>query len=163
MTGMILFSALIDELKSNIYNNRNMLKVILRKSPNSVYQQLNKLALFTGSRYNLTLQLHFPDSKKISDIDSYGTENIGIVVDKFRKKFPVPREDIKQKAVELIGNNIKTLDAYMYEGKEGVKILLQNGRIEILPGSIHLWCQLDESIRNYGDWLMQNVYFPQLK
>jgi hypothetical protein len=140
-----------------------MLKVILRKSPNSVYQQLNKLALFTGSRYNLTLQLHFPDSKKISDIDSYGTENIGIVVDKFRKKFPVPREDIKQKAVELIGNNIKTLDAYMYEGKEGVKILLQNGRIEILPGSIHLWCQLDESIRNYGDWLMQNVYFPQLK
>ena len=139
MTGMILFSALIDELKSNIYNNRNMLKVILRKSPNSVYQQLNKLALFTGSRYNLTLQLHFPDSKKISDIDSYGTENIGIVVDKFRKKFPVPREDIKQKAVELIGNNIKTLDAYMYEGKEGVKILLQNGRIEILPGSIHLW------------------------
>jgi|SRR5919197_1530626 hypothetical protein len=163
MTGMILFSALIDELKSNIYNNRNTLKVILRKSPNSVYQQLNKLALFTGSRYNLTLQLHFPDSKKISDIDSYGTENIGIVVDKFRKKFPVPREDIKQKAVELIGNNIKTLDAYMYEGKEGVKILLQNGRIEILPGSIHLWCQLDESIRNYGDWLMQNVYFPQLK
>jgi hypothetical protein len=163
MTGMILFSALIDELKSNIYNNRNTLKVILRKSPNSVYQQLNKLALFTGSRYNLTLQLHFPDSKKISDIDSYGTENIGIVVDKFRKRFPVPREDIKQKAVELIGNNIKTLDAYMYEGKEGVKILLQNGRIEILPGSIHLWCQLDESIRNYGDWLMQNVYFPQLK
>jgi hypothetical protein len=163
MTGMILFSALIDELKSNIYNNRNTLKVILRKSPNSVYQQLNKLALFTGSRYNLTLQLHFPDSKKISDIDSYGTENIGIVVDKFRKKFPVPREDIKQKAVELIGNNIKTLDAYMYEGKEGVKILLQNGRIEILPGSIHLWCQPDESIRNYGDWLMQNVYFPQLK
>ena len=139
MTGMILFSALIDELKSNIYNNRDTLKVILRKSPNSVYQQLNKLALFTGSRYNLTLQLHFPDSKKISDIDSYGTENIGIVVDKFRKKFPVPREDIKQKAVELIGNNIKTLDAYMYEGKEGVKILLQNGRIEILPGSIHLW------------------------
>ena len=163
MTGMILFSALIDELKSNIYNNRNTLKVILRKSPNSVYQQLNKLALFTGSRYNLTLQLHFPDSKKISDIDSYGTENIGIVVDKFRKKFPVPTEDIKQKAVELIGNNIKTLDAYMYEGKEGVKILLQNGRIEILPGSIHLWCQLDEGIRNYGDWLMQNVYFPQLK
>ena len=163
MTGMILFSALIDELKSNIYNNRNTLKVILRKSPNSVYQQINKLALFTGSRYNLTLQLHFPDSKKISDIDSYGTENIGIVVDKFRKRFPVPREDIKQKAVELIGNNIKTLDAYMYEGKEGVKILLQNGRIEILPGSIHLWCQLDESIRNYGDWLMQNVYFPQLK
>src|ERR687888_1461918 len=111
MTGMILFSALIDDLKSNIYNNRNALKVILRKSPNSVYQQLNKLALFTGSRYNLTLQLHFPDSKKISDIDSYGTENIGIVVDKFRKKFPVPREDIKHMASEILGDKVQARDA----------------------------------------------------
>src|ERR671935_259712 len=143
MAGMILFSALIDELKSNIYNNRNTLKVILRKSPNSVYQQLNKLALFTGSRHNLTLQLHFPDSKKISDIDSYGTENIGIVVDKFRRTFPIPREEIKRMATEVIGNNVQAHDAYMYEGKEGVKVLLENGRMEILPGSIHLWCKVD--------------------
>src|ERR687888_1914368 len=156
MTGMILFSALIDDLKSNIYNNRNALKVILRKSPNSVYQQLNKLALFTGSRYNLSLQLHFPDSKKISDIDSYGTENIGIVVDKFRRTFPIPREEIKRMATEVIGNNVQAHDAYMYEGKEGIKVILEKGRMEILPGSIHLWCKVDdEKIKSYVDWLMQ--------
>jgi hypothetical protein len=158
---MILFSALIDELRANIHTNRNALHMILKKNPNMAYQKLNEVAAFTGSRYKLNLQLHFPNSKKISDIDSYGTENIGIVIDKFRKVFPIPREDIKRKATELMGNNIQVQDAYMYEGKEGVKVVLENGngRIEILPGSIHLWCKVeDEKIESYGDWLMQNVY-----
>ena len=158
---MILFSALIDELRANIHTNRNALRIILKKNPNMAYQKLNEVAAFTGSRYKLNLQLHFPNSKKISDIDSYGTENIGIVIDKFRKVFPIPREDIKRKATELMGNNIQVQDAYMYEGKEGVKVILENGngRIEILPGSIHFWCKVeDEKIESYGDWLMQNVY-----
>ncbi|HEY6885706.1 MAG TPA: hypothetical protein VI278_16865 [Nitrososphaeraceae archaeon] len=157
---MILFSALIGELKSNIHNNRNALYAILKKHPNLAYQKVNEIAVFTGSHYNLNLQLHFPDSKKIYDINSYGTENIGIVVDKFRKTFPIPREDIKRKAIEIMGNNIQPQDAYMYEGKEGIKVVLENGRIEILPGSIHLWCKIDEKkLKSYCDWLMQNVYF----
>ena len=157
---MILFSALVEELKSNIHLNRNALYAILKKHPNLVYQKVNEIAVFTGARYNLNLQLHFPDSKKIYDINSYGTENIGIVVDKFRKTFPIPREDIKRKAIEIMGNNIQPQDAYMYEGKEGIKLILENGRIEILPGSIHLWCKIDEEkLKGYCDWLMQNVYF----
>jgi len=156
----MLFSALVEELRSNMYNNRNALYMILKKSPTVAYQKINDLAGFTGSRYNLNLQLHFPDSKKIHDIDSYGTENLGIVVDKFRRTFPIPREDIKRKASEVIGNNIQAQDAYMYEGKEGIKLVLENGRIEILPGSIHLWCNVeDKKIQSYCDWLLQNVYF----
>ena len=157
---MMLFSALVEELRSNMYNNRDALYIILKKSPTVAYQKINDLAGFTGSRYNLNLQLHFPDSKKIHDIDSYGTENLGIVIDKFRRTFPIPREDIKRKAIELIGNNIQAQDAYMYEGKEGIKLVLENGRIEILPGSIHLWCNVEEKkIQSFCDWLLQNVYF----
>ena len=157
---MMLFSALIEELRSNMYNNKNALSVSLKKSPTVAYQKINDLAGFTGSRYNLNLQLHFPDSKKIHDIDSYGTENLGIVVDKFRRTFPIPREDIKRKAIEVIGNKVQAQDAYMYEGKEGIKLVLENGRIEILPGSIHLWCNVEEKkIQSFCDWLLQNVYF----
>jgi hypothetical protein len=157
---MVLFSDLIEELRSNILANSKNLQRILNRSPNIAYQKVNELALSVGSRYNLSLQLHFPNSKKISDIDSYGTENIGIVVDKFRRTFPIPREEIKQMAIEVLGNSVQTHDAYMYEGKEGVKIILENGRIEVLPGSIHLWCKIDdEKLKNYVDWLMQNVYF----
>ena len=81
---MVLFSDLFEELRRNIVANSKNLQRILNRSPNVAYQKINELAIFVGSRYNLSLQLHFPDSKKISDIDSYGTENIGIVVDKFR-------------------------------------------------------------------------------
>jgi hypothetical protein len=69
----------------------------------------------------------------------------------------VPRETVKQKAVEMLG--AKAQDAYMYEGKEGVKVVMPDGRLEILPGSIHVWCRADESVKQYADWLMQNVYF----
>ena len=157
---MVLFSDLFEELRRNIVANSKNLHRILNRSPNLAYQKINELAIFVGSRYNLSLQLHFPDSKKISDIDSYGTENIGIVVDKFRKTFPIPREEIKHMAIEILGDNVQAHDAYMYEGKEGVKIILENGRIEVLPGSIHFWCKVeDEKLKNYVDWLMQNVYY----
>jgi hypothetical protein len=157
---MVLFSDLIKELRSNILANSKNLQRILNRSPNTAYQKVNELASFIGSRYNLSLQLHFPNSKKILDIDSYGTENIGIVVDKFRKTFPITREEVKRMAIEILDNNVEAHDAYMYEGKEGVKIIFENGRIEVLPGSIHLWCKVDdEKLKNYVDWLMQNVYF----
>jgi hypothetical protein len=155
---MVLFSTLIDELRENIDHNKNILQLILNKDPNKAYQKINEISLFTGSRYKVSLQLHFPDSKKISHIESYGEENIGIVIDKLRKTFPIQRQTIKLKAIEIMGNNVKSQDAYMYEGKEGVKIIFEKGRIEILPGSCHFWCKIDERVRSYGDWLMKNVY-----
>lgn len=150
------FSQLHSDLLYNLkYHNNDILQA-LKKSPNSVYQYVNQLSEFTGSRYNVNLNLHFPDPKKIYDVENYGMENLGLVVDKFRKRFPIPRDTIKQKAVELLGE-VTPQDAYMYEGKEGLKILFPQGRIEILPGSIHLWCRIDENLAKFCDWLMQNV------
>ncbi|MFZ0895152.1 MAG: hypothetical protein WAZ77_11685 [Candidatus Nitrosopolaris sp.] len=157
--NMITFSELIDELKSNINYNRDVLYAI-SKNPNLLYKKITELASFTGSRHQVALQLHFPDPNKIKDIDSYGAENISVVIDKFRRKFAVPRENIRRKAIESLGNEIQTQDAYMYEGKEGLRIIKEKGRIEILPGSIHLWCKVDQNVKNYVDWLMQNVYSP---
>ena len=154
---MILLSKLMSELKGNIDLNKELIRRILNKNPNMVYQKINEISLITGSRYNINLQLHFPDPKKISEVESFGEENIGIVIDKFRRKFPIGRENIKLKAIELLGN-VKAQDAYMYEGKEGVKIIFENGRIEVLPGSCHFWCKIDERVKSYGDWLMSNVY-----
>jgi hypothetical protein len=152
----------MDDLQLNIERNHDVLAVALKRSPNIAYQKVNELAQFVGSHYSVNLQLHFPIPGKISDLDSYGTENISIVVDKFRRLFPVPRELVKQKAVELIGNDVKSKDAYTYEGKEGAKVMLMpKGSIEVLPGSIHFWCKIDGRIRSYGDWMIENVYFPK--
>ncbi|MDQ3948496.1 MAG: hypothetical protein M3218_05155 [Thermoproteota archaeon] len=152
----------MDDLQFNIKRNHDALAVALKRSPSIAYQKVNELAQFVGSHYSVNLQLHFPIPGKISDLDSYGTENISIVVDKSRRLFPVPRELVKQKAVELIGNDAKSKDAYTYEGKEGAKVMIMpKGSIEVLPGSIHFWCKIDRRIRSYGDWMIENVYFPK--
>ena len=153
----------MDDLHLNIKRNRDTLALALkRRSPNIAYQKVNELAQFVGSHYHVDLQLHFPMPGKISDLDSYGTENISLVVDKFRRVFPMPKETIKQKAIELIGNDAKPKDAYTYEGKEGANIIITSqGSIEVLPGSIHFWCRIDSRIRLYGDWMVENVYFPK--
>jgi len=144
------------DLLYNIKYHNSDIQQALKKSPNTAYQYVNQLSEFTGSRYNVSLNIHFPNPEKIYDVENYGTENLGLVVDKFRKRFPISRDIIKKKAVELLGN-VTPQDAYMYEGKEGLKILSPHGRIEILPGSIHLWCRIDENLIKFCDWLMQNV------
>ena len=152
------FSALIKDLKSNIDYNREALENSLRVSPAVAYQKVSQITQFVGSRYRLNLQIHFPDQRKLFVIDSYGSENLGLVFDKHRKQFPILRETIKKKALETIAAS-KAEDAYMYEGKEGVRVTFAGGRLEILPGSIHLWCNVEkDGVREYADWLVENVY-----
>jgi len=91
------FSNLYSELLFNIKYHKEEIQELLKKRPKDAYNLLNQLSEFTGSRHQVVLNLHFPNSKKIYDVESYGTENLGMVVDKFRKTFPIPREIIKQK------------------------------------------------------------------
>jgi len=149
----------MEDLKSNIDYNRKALENSLRVNPAVAYQKVNEITQFVGSRYRLNLQIHFPDQRKLFAVDSYGTENLGIVFDKHRKQFPIQRETIKKKALEILATS-KADDAYMYEGKEGVRITMAAvGRLEILPGSIHLWCNVEkDGVKEYVDWLFKNVY-----
>ena len=152
----MVFTKILEDLKYNLDTNRIFLEKFQKKNPNILYSKLNEIAQFVGARYGVELRLHFPDPAKIIVFDSYGTENIGIVLDRFRKNFSYPRERIKSKAIETISNATAS-DAYMYEGKEGVRISFKTGRIELLPGSIHIWCTIDKDIENFVNWLFKNV------
>jgi hypothetical protein len=155
------FSSLISDLLNNINSNVQFFRTtLLKKNPALAYYKLNELTNFVGSRYKLKVEIHFPNSNKIYNFDEYGKENISIVIDKFRKTFPIQREIIKQKAVEFF-KNANIVDAYMYEGKEGIKIIFNDdarSRIEILPGSFHLWVKIDKDVENFCNWLLENVY-----
>jgi hypothetical protein len=157
----LTFSALIQDLRSNMNYNREILEACLKRNPAIAYQKVNEIARIIGSRYRLDLQIHFPDRTRLKVVDSYGAENLGIVFDKHRKRFPIEREVVKRKALDLI-SSAKVDDAYMYEGKEGVRVTFGDGRLEILPGSIHLWCDVsDKRIKAYVDWLFSNVYYKE--
>ncbi len=152
----MMFTKILEDLKYNLDTNKFFLEKFQKKNPNMVYSKLNEIAQFVGSRYGVELRLHFPDSAKILKFDSYGKENIGIVLDRFKKNFSYPREQIKLKAIEMIPNATAS-DAYMYEGKEGVRISFKTGRIELLPGSIHIWCTIDKDIEKFVNWIFKNV------
>jgi len=156
---MVRFSTIYEELLSNIRENRATFIAISKKSnSNLLYHKITELVAFTGSRHNLILQLHFPIPSKLKDIDSYGCENISVVIDKFGKKFHISKETIRASASKFLGSNIEVQDAYAYEGKEGLRVTSEKGRIEILPGSIHIWCKIDGNVIKFLDWLMENQY-----
>lgn len=157
-----LFSSLHKDLMINLKVNEESLKTLLRRSPNLAYAKINELTRFIGSRYHVDLRLQFPEQSKLFNVESYGTENIGLIINKFRKTFPIPRDQVKLHATKVLGN-VQVQDAYMYEGKEGVRVIAQNGRMEVLPGSVHLWCKIDEPVKSYVDWLMDMVYFQDLQ
>jgi hypothetical protein len=152
----MMFSKIIEDLKMNFNTNRNFFVKYSKSNPNMIYSKINDIAQFVGSRYGIDLKLHFPDPSKIYVLDSYGSENIGIVVDRFKKNLSISRELIKSKAIETIPGALVS-DAYMYEGKEGVRILFNKGRLELLPGSIHIWSQIDKDVENYVNWILTNV------
>ena len=152
----MMFSKIMEDLKMNFNTNRNFFNKYLKSNPNMIYSKINEITQFVGARYGIDLKLHFPDPNKIYVFDSYGSENIGIVVDRFRKNFPISREFVKSKAIETLPGATVS-DAYMYEGKEGVRISFKKGRLELLPGSIHIWCSIDKDVENYVNWILTNV------
>jgi hypothetical protein len=149
------------DLLNNINSNIEFFKAtLIKKNPTLAYYKLNELSNFVGSRYKLKLEIHFPNSGKVYDIDNYGKENISIIIDKFRKTFPIQRQRIKQEAENSFINST-VIDAYMYEGKEGIKIIFNDknkSRIEILPGSFHLWTKIEKDVEKFCNWLLTNVY-----
>ena len=153
----MLFSSIMEELRMNIDTNRVVIESSLKKNPALAFHKINELAHFVGRRYNMEIYIHFPDSSKIKEVISFGTENLGVIIDKSKKKFPIPKEDIKRKALDM-KDFIEAKDAYMYEDKEGLQVSVISGRLEIQPGMVHLWCKIDREVISFVDWLMQYVY-----
>lgn len=154
------FSVIIKDLQNELRSNMPQIRFLLKKSPALAFTTINEISTKVGKKYNLLLSINFPERGKIDDFESYGTENIGMVIDRFRKTFPIQRELIKSKASEIFPN-AQIQDAYMYEGKEGVRVVLDSGRLDILPASLHIWGKFDGKVTEFCDWLLSNCY--QLK
>jgi hypothetical protein len=148
------------DLQKELKSNLPQIRVLLKQSEGIAYKRITELGFEVGKKYNIKLIVNFPHRGKIDDFDSYGTQDLSIVVDQSKTNFPIDRSIVKAKAKELF-ENAKVEDAYMYEGKEGVKVFFDKGRLDILPHSLHIWCKFSEKVTEYCDWLLVNVY--QLK
>ena len=58
----MVFGMVMKELKANIDSNKLVIESALRKNPGLAYNKVNELARSVGRRYNMELNIHFPDS-----------------------------------------------------------------------------------------------------
>lgn len=153
----VSFSQIILKLQQELKSNLPQIRFILKKNPSLAFTTINEIAIKIGRKYNIKVSLNFPERNKIEDFESYGTENVGFVFQRNSKVFSISRDLIKTKALKFL-ENIEVEDAYMYEGKEGARIIGNGFRIDILPSSLHVWGKIDNNIAKFCDWLFDNCY-----
>ncbi len=159
MADKMKFSLIIQELQDAMAQDMARIRYLVHKNPAMAYAAIVEIGRHVGSRYNVQLIVNFPHEGKIEQFHMYGKRDLSIIIDRQRRNFTISRDVIKSKAREIFGD-VKVEDAYMYEGKEGARIWTAGGKIDILPHSLHVWTEFDDSVTAYCDWLAENVYWP---
>ena len=153
----MIFSELISDLQTELKKNMPQIRFLLKKNPGMGYTRIVEIGKEVGKKYKIKLIVNFPKEGRIEEFEMYGKRDLSLIIDYERKRFPIDREIIKEKAAEMLGD-VQTQDAYMYENKEGVRVFTKNWKIDILPHSVHIWTEFDEKVTAFCNWLMENAY-----
>jgi hypothetical protein len=156
ITSMI-FSEVVTDLQSELKKEIAQIRFLLKKNPAMAYTRIVEIGKEVGKKYNIKLIVNFPKQGRIDEFEKYGKRDLSLIIDYDKKRFPIDREIIKQKAIEILGD-VKTEDAYMYENKEGVRVFTDDWKIDILPHSVHVWTDFDDKVTAFCNWLMENAY-----
>ena len=160
------FSAIVSDLQAALRSDMARVRLLVRRNPGAAYQRITEIGREVGARHGVKLVVNFPKEGRILEFDMYGRRDLSVIMDMQRSRFPVGRDAVKARAAELL-KGCRTEDAYMYEGKEGVKVFLdggqsgggiEGGRIDILPHSLHVWCEITGPVTRLCEWLFANVY-----
>ena len=155
-----MFKVITEDLQKTLKSNLPQIRFLLKKNQGMAYKEIGEIGKGVGKKYNIELLVNFPHEGKIDDFEMYGKQDLSLIIDMEKKRFPMDRSIIKEKASEILGD-IKTEDAYMYEDKEGVRIIFNNNiqdKIDILPHSLHVWYEFTQPVTEFCEWLLENVY-----
>jgi len=154
---IMIFSEIVTELQNQLKKDLAQIRFLLKKNPATGYARIVEIGKEVGRKYNIKLIVNFPKEGRIEEFDMYGKRDLSLIVDYEKKRFPIDRNIIKEKAKEIL-QDIQIEDAYMYEDKEGVRVFTKDWKIDILPHSVHIWTEFDEKVTKFCDWLLENVY-----
>ncbi|NIM25568.1 MAG: hypothetical protein GTN35_05250 [Nitrososphaeria archaeon] len=153
----MIFSEIVSDLQQQLKRDLAQIRFLLKKNPAIGYSKIVEIGKNVGKKYNINLVVNFPKEGRIEEFDMYGKRDLSLIIDYEKKRFPIDRNIIKEKAKEIL-QDIKIEDAYMYEDKEGVRVFTDEWKIDILPHSVHIWTEFDEKVTKFCDWLLENVY-----
>ena len=155
-----MFKIITEDLQKTLKSNLPQIRFLLKKNPGMAYKEIGEIGKQVGKKYDIELLVNFPHEGKIDGFEMYGKQDLSLIIDMEKKRFPMDRNKIKEKALEILGD-IRTEDAYMYEDKEGVRIIFNNNiqdKIDILPHSLHVWYEFTQPVTEFCEWLLENVY-----
>jgi len=153
----MIFSEIVLDLQQQLKKDLAQIRFLLKKNPAIGYSKIVEIGKKVGKKYNINLVVNFPKEGRIDEYEMYGKRDLSLIIDYQKKRFPIDRNIIKEKAKEIL-KDIQIEDAYMYEDKEGVRVFTKNWKIDILPHSVHIWTEFDENVTKFCDWLLENVY-----
>ncbi|MDH3278289.1 MAG: hypothetical protein OEL77_07195 [Nitrosopumilus sp.] len=153
----MIFSDIVLDLQQQLKRELAQIRFLLKKNPAIGYSKIVEIGKEVGKKYNIKLIVNFPKEGRIDEYEMYGKRDLSLIVDYEKKRFPIDRNIIKEKAKEIL-EDIQIEDAYMYDDKEGVRVFTKDWKIDILPHSVHIWTEFDEKVTEFCDWLLENVY-----
>ena len=153
----MIFSEIVLDLQQQLKRDLALIRFLLKKNPAMGYTKIVEIGKKVGKKYNINLVVNFPKAGRIDEYEMYGKRDLSLIIDHEKKRFPIDRNIIKEKAKEVL-EDIQIEDAYMSEDKEGVRVFTNDWKIDILPHSVHIWTEFDENVTKFCNWLLENVY-----
>ena len=151
-------SWIVRDLWKNLEERQQEYEAQLAQGKLQAFETINRIASEVGARHGVFLQVNFPPGRSLADRGTIGRRDLSLLVYRDRKKFQgISEEELKQ-ALQVL--NPASFDRTGF-GYEGFKVRLSTGRIDCLPGGIHLWCDITPEVLRVLDWLFEHAY--QLK
>ena len=149
-------SWIIKDLWKNLELRQSEYETLLDRDDRIVaFVIINRIASDVGTKWGVFLQLNFPPGQASFSSANLGHRNLTMLVFRDRKKFAnVSESEIRQAFDPLKPTAIDSAGF----GYEGFRVKLSNGRIDCLPGGVHLWCEITPKILEVLDWLFTNAY-----
>jgi len=121
----------------------------------TAYEIVNLIVSDVGTKWGVFLQLNFPPGQASISSSSLGHRNLTMLVSRDRKKFANVSESEVRHGFDPL--NPTAIDSAGF-GYEGFRVRLSNGRIDCLPGGVHLWCEITPQVLEVLDWIFANAY-----
>jgi len=121
----------------------------------TAYEIINRTASDVGTKWGVFLQLNFPPGQSKFSSSGLGHRNLTMLVFRDRKKFTnVSEAEVKHAFDPLKPTAIDNAGF----GYEGFRVKFSDGRIDCLPGGVHLWCEITPDVLRVLDWLFTTAY-----
>ena len=148
-------SWIIRDLWSTLESRQNQYAPFLATNKVRAFEVINGIAYEVGQRHQVLLQLNFPPGQHGLDLNTLGHRDLSLIIHRGREKFGgVSETEAKNIFLPLEPRSFEAIN----RDQEGFKVQLSNGRIDCLPGAVHLWCEITPEILGVLDGLFTKTF-----